>query len=80
MNSASCEYRNVSARRGAQFVPIGVPIICWKSRRILMTELNHKLVIEAKGPSPDRVQPFPSSHTATSEVSSQSEAASDEMV
>ena len=28
MNSAS--YRNMSARRGAQFVPMGMPIICWK--------------------------------------------------
>ena len=31
MNSASYEYRNMSARRGAQFVPIGMPTICWKS-------------------------------------------------
>ena len=31
MNSASYEYRNISARRGAQFVPIGMPIICWKT-------------------------------------------------
>ena len=31
MNSASYEYRNMSARRGAQFVPIGMPIICWKT-------------------------------------------------
>ena len=31
MNSASYEYRNVSARRGAQFVPIGMPTICWKT-------------------------------------------------
>ena len=30
MNSASYEYRNMSARRGAQFVPMGIPIICWK--------------------------------------------------
>ena len=27
MNSASYEYRNMSARRGAQFVPMGMPII-----------------------------------------------------
>ena len=31
MNSASYEYRNMSARRGAQFVPIGMPTICWKT-------------------------------------------------
>ena len=30
MNSASCEYRNMSARRGAQFVPIWMPTICLK--------------------------------------------------
>ena len=31
MNSASYEYRNMSARRGAQFVPMGMPTICWKT-------------------------------------------------
>ena len=31
MNSASYEYRNMLARRGAQFVPIGMPTICWKT-------------------------------------------------
>ena len=31
MNSASYEYKNMSARRGAQFVPIGIPTICWKT-------------------------------------------------
>ena len=31
MNSASYEYRNMSARRAAQFVPIGMPTICWKT-------------------------------------------------
>ena len=31
MDSASCEYRNMSARKGAQFVPIGMPTICWKT-------------------------------------------------
>ena len=31
MNSASYEYRNMSARRGAQFVPIGMPTIYWKT-------------------------------------------------
>ena len=29
MSSASYEYRNVSARRGAQYVSIGMPTICW---------------------------------------------------
>ena len=31
MKSASYEYRKMSARRGAQFVPIGMPTICWKT-------------------------------------------------
>ena len=31
MNSASYEYRNISARRGARFVHIGMPTICWKT-------------------------------------------------
>ena len=31
MNSASYEYINISARRGAQFVPFGMPTICWKT-------------------------------------------------
>ena len=30
-NSVSYEYRNMSARRGAQFVPIWMPTICWKN-------------------------------------------------
>ena len=30
-NSALYEYKNMSARRGAQLVPIGMPIICWKT-------------------------------------------------
>ena len=30
MNSASYEYTHMSARRGAQFVPTGMPISCWK--------------------------------------------------
>ena len=29
MNSVSYEYRNMSASRGAQFVPMGMPIITW---------------------------------------------------
>ena len=31
MNSASYDYRNMSARREAQFVPMGMPTICWKT-------------------------------------------------
>ena len=31
MNSASFEYRNMSTRRGAQFVPIGMQNIFWKT-------------------------------------------------
>jgi hypothetical protein len=30
-NSDSYEHKNKSARRGAQFVPIGMPTICWNS-------------------------------------------------
>jgi len=26
------EYKNKSARRGAQLVPIGMPTVCWKIR------------------------------------------------
>ena len=31
MNSASYEYRDMSPRRMAHFVPIGMPTICWKT-------------------------------------------------
>ena len=31
MKSASYEYRKMSARIGAQFVPIGMATICWKT-------------------------------------------------
>ena len=31
MNFASYEFRNMSTRRVAQFVPMGMPIICWKN-------------------------------------------------
>ena len=31
MNPDSYEYRNMSARRAAQFVPMGMPIIYWKT-------------------------------------------------
>jgi hypothetical protein len=30
-NSDSYEYKNKSAKRGAQFVPIGMPTTCWNS-------------------------------------------------
>ena len=30
-NSDSYEYKNKSARRGAQFAPIGMPTTCWNS-------------------------------------------------
>ena len=30
MNSALYEYKNMSTRRGAQFVPMEILIICWK--------------------------------------------------
>ena len=33
MNSASYEYRNMSTRRNAQFVPIKMQTICWKTFR-----------------------------------------------
>ena len=32
MNSAFYEYNNKSAGSGAQFVPIWIPTICWKTR------------------------------------------------
>ena len=31
MNPASYEYRNMSARRGAPLLPMGMPIICMKT-------------------------------------------------
>ena len=31
MNSASYEYRNILPRRGAQFVPMVMPMVCWKT-------------------------------------------------
>ena len=31
MKSASYEYRKMSVRRGAQFVPIGMPTVSWKT-------------------------------------------------
>jgi hypothetical protein len=30
MNSASKEYKNKSAYKGAQLVPMGIPTVCWK--------------------------------------------------
>ena len=39
MNSASYEYRNMSARRGARLVPIGMPTIYWKTFLPKTTEM-----------------------------------------
>ena len=52
MNSASYEYRNMSARRGAQFVPIGMPTICWKTfppktSKILSTRKSSMLMMSS---------------------------------
>ena len=52
MNYASHEYRNMSARRGAQFVPMGMPIICWKNfpaktTKILLTRNSSILIISS---------------------------------
>ena len=44
INSASYEKRNMSARRGAQFVPIGIPTICWKT----FFRKNHENVVYQK--------------------------------
>jgi hypothetical protein len=45
-NSDSYEYTNKSTRRGAQFVPIGMPTICWNcpskgDKYVLDEELQH---------------------------------------
>ena len=39
MNSDLYEYRTMSARRGAQFVPMGMPIICWKTFPVKTTKM-----------------------------------------
>ena len=39
MNSALCEYRNISARRGTQFVPMGMSIFCWKTFHVKTTKM-----------------------------------------
>lgn len=31
INSASYNYENKSANRGAQLVPMGIPTVCWKT-------------------------------------------------
>ena len=47
MKSASYEYRKMSARSGAQFVPIGMPTVCWKTfpakttKNIVNKKLKH---------------------------------------
>ena len=50
MKSASYEYRKMSARSGAQFVPIGMPNVCWKlfrqkPRKILSTRNSSILMM-----------------------------------
>ena len=52
MHSASYEYRNMSARRGAQFVPMGRPIICWKTfpaktTKMLSTRNSSNLIMSS---------------------------------
>ena len=52
MNSASYEFRNMSARRRAQFVPMGIPIICWrtfpaKTTKMLSTRNSSILTISS---------------------------------
>ena len=39
INYASNEQRNMSARGGAQFVPIGIPTICWKTFPVKTTKM-----------------------------------------
>ena len=39
MKSASYEYRKMSARRRAQFVPIGMPTVCWKTFPVKTTKI-----------------------------------------
>ena len=39
INSASYEYRNMSARKGAQFVPIEMPTICRKTFPLKTTKM-----------------------------------------
>ena len=41
MKSALYEYRKMSARSGAQFVPIGMPTVCWKTFPAKTTKLKH---------------------------------------
>ena len=40
INSSSYEYGNTSARRGAQFVLIGMPTICWKIFPLKLKHIN----------------------------------------
>ena len=52
MKSASYEYRKMSARRGAQFVPIGMPTVCWKTfpaktTKILSTRNSSTLMMSS---------------------------------
>ena len=52
MKSASYEYRKMLARKGAQFVPIGMPTICWKTfppktTKMLSTRNSSMLMMSA---------------------------------
>ena len=52
MKSASYEYRKMSTRRGAQFVPIGRPTVCWKifpakTAKILSTRNSRTLMMSS---------------------------------
>ncbi|XP_072176989.1 uncharacterized protein [Diadema setosum] len=51
-----------------------------ESRRVFSSELNQQLAVDSKSPSSGRIQPCPSPDTTSSEASSPSEAASDELV
>ena len=52
MNSTSYEYRKMSARRGAQYVPIGMQTVCWntfptKTTKILSTRNSSILMMSS---------------------------------
>ena len=72
MKSASYEYRKMSARRGAQFVPIGMPTVCWKTfpakttkilstrnSSILMMSSSEYLLLESECSFTKYVSPCP---------------------
>ena len=47
-NSASYEYRNMSARRGAQIVPIGIPTICCETHENVVDLKSVYLLFESE--------------------------------